>query len=160
MAYNSVGQYDQTYYQDPGRYTQGYELYSTAPSFTSHKSSFISRTTTVQGDAYASSDHQHLLRTPYQIVPGSKWSPGFWRQFPWLAILALLGVLGSTVASVAILTLSHKKALDEWGYGIVPSVYLAIASVLANALTAYAITCGLELTFWRNALQGRTVCTL
>lgn len=54
---------------------------------------------------------------------------------------------------------SHLKSLDDWGYGIAPSVYLAIASVVANALTAYALAVGLEITFWRNALRGHTVCT-
>lgn len=158
MAYNPIGYYDQTYHQDPRAFTHGYgyELRSAAPSFTSHKGSFNTQITTAQDDT--TNDHQHLLRVPYQDVQGSKWSPGFWRQFPWLAILSLLGVLGSTVASVVILTRSHKKPLDEWGYGIAPSVYLAITSVIANAFTAYAITCGLEITFWRKALQGHTVC--
>jgi hypothetical protein len=64
-----------------------------------------------------------------------------------------------TIASVVVLMQSHHKSLDDWGYGIAPSVYLAIASVVANALTAYALAIGLEITFWRNALRGHTVCT-
>jgi hypothetical protein len=56
-----------------------------------------------------------------------------------------------------ILVRSHKQPLNQWGYGIAPSVYLAIASVVANALAAYALVNGLEITFWRNALQGGTV---
>ncbi|KAH7401085.1 hypothetical protein DE146DRAFT_493101 [Phaeosphaeria sp. MPI-PUGE-AT-0046c] len=156
MAYNPIGQYDQTYYQDPEAFTQGYELRSTAPSFAIHKSNFTTQFTAAQDDTPS----QHLLRGADQNVHGSKWSPGFWRQFPWLALSSLLGVLGSTIASVVILTRSHQRPLDQWGYGIPPSVYLAIASVVANALTAYAITCGLEIDFWRNALQGRTLAGL
>lgn len=56
-----------------------------------------------------------------------------------------------------VLVCSHKQPLDDWGYGIAPSVYLAILSVIANALSAYALANGLEITFWRNALKGRTV---
>jgi hypothetical protein len=69
----------------------------------------------------------------------------------------MLTVISGTLASIAILVTSHKKPLFFWGKGIAPSVFLAIASVIANALTAYALACGLEITFWRNALHGRTV---
>jgi hypothetical protein len=85
------------------------------------------------------------------------WSPGIWKRFPVLPILSLLGVLASTVASLVILTRSHKQPLNEWGYGIAPSVYLAIFSAVANALTAYALASGLEVTFWRHCIEGRTV---
>jgi hypothetical protein len=50
--------------------------------------------------------------------------------------------------------------MERWGYGFAPSVYLAIVSVIANALSAYALAIGLEITFRRNALRGRTVRTL
>jgi hypothetical protein len=67
--------------------------------------------------------------------------------------------LEGTVASITVLLRSHHQAIDDWGYGVAPSVYLAIASVIANALTAYALAVGLEIAFWRNALRGRTVRT-
>jgi hypothetical protein len=50
--------------------------------------------------------------------------------------------------------------MDRWVYDIAPSVYLAIVSVIADALSAYALANGLEPTFWRNALRERTVRTL
>ena len=65
-----------------------------------------------------------------------------------------------TLASVVILVKSHRHPLDEWGDGISPSVYLAVASVIANALTAYALAKGLDIIFWRNALREHTVRTL
>jgi hypothetical protein len=64
------------------------------------------------------------------------------------------------VASLFILIRSHKQPLDEWGYGIAPSVYLAIVSVVANTLTGYALANGLEITFWRKCLKGHSVRTL
>jgi hypothetical protein len=161
MAYNPVEQRDPIYYQDPRVFNQhqlGYELQSTAPSFTSYKNDFVAHGTPAQEET--ASDHQYLLQAPGQNAQGTEWRPGVWKRFPVLPILSLLGVLGSTVASLVILIRSHKQPLPEWGYGIAPSVYLAIFSVVANALTAYALANGLEITFWRNCMEGRTVCTL
>lgn len=73
--------------------------------------------------------------------------------------LQLTGQPG-TVAALAILIQSNGKPLDDWGDEIAPSVYLAIASVIANALSAYSLANGLRITFWRDALRGRTVCSL
>jgi hypothetical protein len=166
MAYNPVEQRDPIYYQDLAYYQDpsfiphqpGYELQPTAPSFMSYKNDFVAHGTPVQGDA--TSDNQHLLQLSGQNTQGAEWSPGFWKRFPVLPILSLLGVLASTVASLVILIRSHKQPLDEWGYGIAPSVYLAVFSVVGNALTAYALANGLEITFWRNCMEGRTVCTM
>jgi hypothetical protein len=157
MAYNPVEQRDPIHYQDPNfnQYQPGYELQPTVPSFPSHKSGFVGYDTPVQGDA--ASDNRQLLQIPSQNAEGAVWSPGIWKRFPVLPILSLLGVLASTVASLVILTRSHKQPLNEWGYGIAPSVYLAIFSAVANALTAYALASGLEVTFWRHCIEGRTV---
>jgi hypothetical protein len=57
--------------------------------------------------------------------------------------MKILGI----VASLVVLVRSHRQPLDEWGYGIAPSVYLTIFSVVANALTACALANGLEITF-------------
>jgi hypothetical protein len=96
MSYNPLEQRDHMYYQDPSAFNQyqpSYELRSTALSFTSYKSDFISHATPVpQGIA---GDYQHLLQPPPQNASGSEWNPGFWRRFPVLPILALLGVLAS-----------------------------------------------------------------
>jgi hypothetical protein len=97
MAYNSVEQHDQMYYQDSRAFHQDhpdYELRSIAPSVTSYKGGFVDYgTPTQENTAY---DCQHLLRGPIQDAQGSKWSPGLWRRFPVFPILSLLGVLAST----------------------------------------------------------------
>ncbi|KAH5348573.1 hypothetical protein HBI49_198500 [Parastagonospora nodorum] len=150
MAYNPVMQGEQMQYQDPRAYPQNYEMRSLASSYTSTKGSFFSHSTPIHTDATGIHQRDH----------SGKWTPGFWKQFPALAILSILGILASTIASVVVLMQSHHKSLDDWGYGIAPSVYLAIASVVANALTAYALAIGLEITFWRNALRGNTLAGL
>ncbi|KAH5693439.1 hypothetical protein HBI44_148450 [Parastagonospora nodorum] len=150
MAYNPVMQGEQMQYQGLRVYPQNYEMRSLVPSYTSTKGSFFSHSTPVHTDATGIHQRDH----------SGKWTPGFWKQFPVLAILSILGILASTIASVVVLMQSHHKSLDDWGYGIAPSVYLAIASVVANALTAYALAIGLEITFWRNALRGHTLAGL
>jgi hypothetical protein len=65
--------------------------------------------------------------------------------------------LANLVAAWCLSQYSHKQPLDEWGHGIAPSVYLAVFSAVANALTAYALASGLEVTFWRNCIEGHTV---
>jgi hypothetical protein len=108
MAYNPVDPRDQIYYQNPGSYIQsqgGYELRSVAPSFTSYKGSFISQNT-IPNDA--ASDHQHLLQGPNQpSQQGAPWKPGFWRRFPVLAILSILGVLASNSTNDVLKLASH-----------------------------------------------------
>ncbi|KAH7078081.1 hypothetical protein BKA63DRAFT_279261 [Paraphoma chrysanthemicola] len=131
-----------------------FELHSAAPSFTSSKNVYQGQGGPVSNDA--TSDYHRLLREPGEDAKYTLWSPGFWIQFPWLGILSILGILASTVASLVILVRSHRQPLEGWGFGIAPSVYLSIASVVANGLTAYALANGLEITFWRYALQGRT----
>jgi hypothetical protein len=174
---DQIYQQTQIYPQNPGAFNSrhsDFELRSVAPSFASSKSSHQNQSGPVPNDA--TSDYHQLLREPREDAKYTLWSPGFWRQFPWLGILSILGILASTyitqrsigalltcagtVASLVILVRSHRQPLDGWGFGIAPSVYLSIASVVANALTAYALANGLEITFWRYALQGRTVCSL
>ncbi|CAI9627555.1 unnamed protein product [Alternaria burnsii] len=89
-----------------------------------------------------------------------RWTPGFWRRFPVLGMLALLAVVIGTIGAIAILINSNNKPIDNWGYGITPAVYLAIVSVVCNASLAYALTEGLTILFWRNTLQGHTLSEL
>jgi hypothetical protein len=85
MAYNPVMQGEQMQYQDPRAYPQNYEMRSLAPSYTSTKGSFFSHSTPVHTDATGIHQRDH----------SGKWTPGFWKQFPVLAILSILGILAS-----------------------------------------------------------------
>jgi hypothetical protein len=145
MSYEPVHQRDQKY---PMVSEKGPNTRSTAPIFSAFTDKFIGKGARTRND---------VLQKPAEVPHDRRWMPGFWRQFPFYGILSILGILGSTVASVVILVRSNGQPLDAWGYGISPPVYLAIASVIANALTAYALAKGLDIIFWRNALLGRTV---
>ncbi|KAI8932157.1 hypothetical protein NX059_011040 [Plenodomus lindquistii] len=86
--------------------------------------------------------------------PSKEWTPGVLTHFPVLGLLSLAGVLASTIAAISILLLSNQQPLDTWGYGIAPSVYLSIISVLSNIMLSYALTEGVIITFWRTAMHG------
>lgn len=61
------------------------------------------------------------------------------------------------VAALYILEASDGKPIDKWGGDIAPSVYLAITSLMSNALLGFVLVNGLIISFWRNALRGGSV---
>lgn len=174
MPHGHANEPDPIHYQSTKEFNDSQsdlELQSITPSSTKSKSGFASPNLPKEDEA---SDYHYLIRDRV-VAHGARWRPGFWAQFPILGVLSLIGVLASistprilrpstsdkstgTIAGMVILFRSHESPLNDWGYGIAPSVYLAMVSVISNALTAYALVKGLEITFWRNALRGRTVC--
>lgn len=90
----------------------------------------------------------------------SVWQSESWRQVPILGIMSLTGVLTCTALAVLVLVASDGKVTRDWVFGLPPSVYLAITSVMANAFLAVALAEGIVISFWRTALRGCTITEL
>jgi hypothetical protein len=63
-------------------------------------------------------------------------------------------------ASIGVLAASDGAPIDEWGIlriRLQPQVWMAIFSVLSNALLAYSFAEGCALRFWRVASAGTTI---
>lgn len=84
-----------------------------------------------------------------------KWSPGVWRRLPYKAVLAIVGYVGCTAASIAVLVRSNGKPTSAWTLS--PTVYLAFFTSGANMLAHYAFRHGVRIRWWRRALLGGTV---
>ncbi|KAJ9661889.1 hypothetical protein H2198_001641 [Neophaeococcomyces mojaviensis] len=85
---------------------------------------------------------------------GNAWQPGFWAQLPWSGVLALLFATLATFACVAVLVVSNGIPIDEWHGFFQPTVYLSIASAVANIALTYALYQGVIISFWRKATGG------
>ncbi|KAH7122819.1 hypothetical protein B0J11DRAFT_348368 [Dendryphion nanum] len=148
IGYNSV----QTPLPSPHASSPGYVEQNVYPKAFDHN------------DQFESIPMQQKILPEYTQVVGSapnhqsaRWEPGFWRRFPVWSILAMIIVLACLVASLYILISSDGQLVNRWGYGIAPPVYLAITSVVANSLSAFALANGLVISFWRTALHGASL---
>ena len=73
--------------------------------------------------------------------------------------VAALGIASCCVIfSLAILVSSNGKPVESWS--VRPSVYLAIASAIANSAVAFAYTQAVVIAWWYKASKGATICTL
>jgi hypothetical protein len=64
------------------------------------------------------------------------------------------------MASVAVLAASNGAPIDEWSIlnsTFQPQVWVAVMSVVSNALLGYAFVEGVAIQFWRQACNGTTV---
>jgi len=116
-------------------------------------------------DAYGSATHTNggghggeYTQSP--STHGHPWQPGFFKQLPWLGLLALVGTVLCTFAAVAVLVVSNGRPIDSWSATLQPTVYLSIFTALANILLTYALYQGIVISFWRKAGQGATLLEL
>lgn len=92
--------------------------------------------------------------------PESPWLPGFWKQFPWVGVLALLTAALTSLGCVIVLVQSNEEPIDAWEAYFQPTVYLSICTALANATLTYALYEGLVISFWRKACLGTNLTEL
>ena len=83
------------------------------------------------------------------------WRPGVVRRAPWLAISAIVAVILCIAASAAILLVSKKQPSANWR--IQPTVWLSVLSTIANMLLTSALGAGVNIVWWKSALQGATL---
>ncbi|KAI9709448.1 MAG: hypothetical protein M1820_003208 [Bogoriella megaspora] len=81
------------------------------------------------------------------------WLTVLLRFLPWLGIGALLVATACTVMMIYIPKWSNGEAVDSWG--IRPSVYVSVASTVADHLIVYAFAKGLILSWLRKKLNQR-----
>jgi hypothetical protein len=58
--------------------------------------------------------------------------------------------------SIGVLYASVNSPIEDWS-PIQPQVWMAVLSVISNALLAYAVIEGVAIRFWRKTLCGTTV---
>lgn len=116
---------------------------------------------------YESIPMEQMKPQPYSHVSNhtsthqsARWEPGFWCRFPIWSILSMFAVLICLIIALYILVASDGKPVDSWGYNVAPAVYLAITSMIANSLLAFALVNGLVISFWRTALHGASLSEL
>ncbi len=84
------------------------------------------------------------------------WRPGYTTQVPWAGVSALIVALVCTVASAAILVASNGQPVAAWT--VQPTVLLALLTAAVNSLLHFALSEGINVTWWRKALtEGTTV---
>jgi hypothetical protein len=89
---------------------------------------------------------------PYNDLPPTKqWTSGFWYHFPWIGIAALFTVIVAAAAMVLILALSNNQHIEGWS--VQPTVYLAIASTVANIALHLALSQGVTIAWWVKAMK-------
>ena len=83
------------------------------------------------------------------------WTPGL-GQIPLLSTAALLLSAISIVFSAIVLAVSDGKVLGDWAdyWTFSPTVYLSIASTITNITLHYALSDGLDVSWWRRALAS------
>ena len=85
------------------------------------------------------------------------WTPGL-SQIPLLSTAALLICAVSIVFSAIVLAVSDDQTLHDWAnrWTFTPTVYLSIASTITNITLHYALSDGLDVSWWRKALSSNT----
>ncbi|PVH83459.1 hypothetical protein DL98DRAFT_585746, partial [Cadophora sp. DSE1049] len=107
---------------------------------------------------------EHIIENPptATVTPcettGDQWNPGFFRQIPYMGVLALLVVLLCAGADAIILYKSDGAEVESWI--ISPAVLLAILSAVANKCLQFARSEGVIIVWWRKALHGGTLYDL
>jgi hypothetical protein len=89
-----------------------------------------------------------------RIPRGQPWEAGLWRRFPWLGIFALVIALAAAVVVTAVLVISNDKPIENWR--IQTTVYLSIASTIANIALRFAFAEGLVIAWWYRAMGKNT----
>ncbi|KAK5729773.1 hypothetical protein LTR17_011639 [Elasticomyces elasticus] len=77
---------------------------------------------------------------------------------PITGLLALLIVFGCVFFTLAILIASNKRPVDKWI--VQPTVYLAIATAVANSAISYAFTQAAVVAWFYRASKGTTILGL
>lgn len=112
------------------------------------KQSFISR---VFGDH----NSRITSKSDYHTVSQRRaWSPGLQRS-PWMALLAIFLTVAAIATCIGILVGSDGKPVNRWTFQ--PTVYLAIATTVANICLHFAFAEGVTIVWWRKALGATTV---
>jgi hypothetical protein len=99
--------------------------------------------------------HQHLTNPAYHSVEDREpWSPDWIVRLPWLGFAALLGSILGIAASVGVLVASNGRPITEWR--IQPTVWLSVASTASNIMLHFALSEGVNVSWWQRAMRPRT----
>jgi hypothetical protein len=90
-----------------------------------------------------------------QLSQRVTWERGIVKRAPWGGIVALFLVILCVAACATILFVSHGQLTARWR--VQPTVWLALLSVVANALLRSALSVGVTIAWWRKALNGGTL---
>jgi Protein of unknown function (DUF3176) len=82
------------------------------------------------------------------------WSPGVFARLPWLGFAALFGSILGIAASIGILIASNDRPITEWR--IQPTVWLSVASTASNIMLHFALSEGVNVSWWRRAMLPQT----
>ena len=86
------------------------------------------------------------------------WLPGILKHVPWLGFFALGISISMMAVTIAILATSNKSPVTNWS--IQPTVYLAVATAVANFTLQLAFAHGVTISWWYKALRGGTIADL
>jgi len=99
--------------------------------------------------------YQHLTNPTYRSVEDREpWCPDWIARLPWLGFAALLGSILGIATSVGILVASNGRPITDWR--IQPTVWLSVASTASNIMLHFALSEGVNVSWWRRAMQPRT----
>lgn len=99
--------------------------------------------------------HQHSTNPAYRSVEDREpWSPDWIARLPWLGFAALLGSILGIAASVGILVASNGRPITDWR--IQPTVWLSVASTASNIMLHFALSEGVNVSWWQRAMQPQT----
>ena len=73
------------------------------------------------------------------------WQPGYRARFPVLGIGALVGVLLSAAAAVAVLVCSDRKSSSQWTQKLAPNVVIGGINAFSNIMLVFAIGQGIAI---------------
>ncbi|KAK5168299.1 uncharacterized protein LTR77_006868 [Saxophila tyrrhenica] len=96
---------------------------------------------------------QALCRRPEGI-----WQPSVLQIKPIAGIMALCVTISCACAALMVLIISDGEPIESWP--VQPTVYLAIASALANSSLALARMEAIPISWWFSASRGRTIGSL
>lgn len=96
----------------------------------------------------------HSYRTPME---GNPWTPGINARAPTAGLCALAGTFSFLSIAILIVTKANGNTIDKWSTWLQPSVLLAINYSLSSLLLSFALSVGVDISFWRRALKGTTV---
>jgi hypothetical protein len=99
--------------------------------------------------------HQRSINPAYRSVEDREpWSPDWIARLPWLGFAALFGSILGIAASVGILVASNGRPITDWL--IQPTVWLSVASTASNIMLHFALSEGVNVSWWRRAMRPRT----
>lgn len=134
--------------------TSSFKSFKSFKSFGSSSSEKEIKTELQHVDSNQSTRSFHSYRT---YVKGNPWTPGLWERAPLGGLCALIGTFVLIISAIITLVDANEKPVDRWPHFMQPSVVLSVTYGLSSVLLSYALAVGLDISFWRRALNGTTL---